>query len=59
MDIIWRNGFYETADFYSPAMLDRFLGERLRREADAARAAGMLTNYTVHTGIMPGKVRWR
>ncbi len=52
-DIIWRNGFYETADFYGPAMLERFLGDRLRREADAAHSAGMLMNYTVHTGVMP------
>ena len=53
IDIVWRNGFYETADFYSPAMLEQFLGARLRREADAARSAGMLTNYTVHTGVVP------
>ena len=52
-DIIWRNGFYETADFYGPEMLERFLGDRLRREAQAARAGGMLVNYTVHTGVMP------
>ena len=25
----------------------------LRREADAARAAGMMTSYTAHTGLMP------
>ena len=53
VDIIWRNGFHETADFYSPAMLEQFLGDRLRREADIAHASGMMTNYTVHTGIMP------
>jgi len=53
IDIVRRNGFYETADFYGPETLDRFLGERLRREADAARAGGMLTSYTVNTGIMP------
>ena len=53
VDIVRRNGFYETADFYSPAMLERFLGERLRREADAAAAAGMHFSYTVHTGVMP------
>jgi hypothetical protein len=53
LDYIHRNGFYETADFYSPAMLERFIGRRLRREADAAHAAGMLAVYTVHTGVMP------
>ncbi|MBN2583820.1 MAG: hypothetical protein JXL80_12200 [Planctomycetes bacterium] len=53
VDIVNRNGFYETADFYGPAMLERFIGPRLRREADAVRAAGMLSSYTIHTGIMP------
>jgi len=52
VDIVRRNGFYETADFYGPGMLEEFLGERLRREADAAHGAGMLTSYTVHTGVM-------
>jgi len=53
VDMVRRNGFYETADFYSPAMLERFLGARLRREAKASREAGMHMSYTVHTGIMP------
>jgi len=52
-DLVRRNGFYETADFYGPVMLERFLGDRLRREAQAARAGGMLMTYTVHTGVMP------
>lgn len=53
VDMIRRNGFYETADFYSPAMLEEFLGDRLRAERDAAHAGGMLVTYTAHTGIMP------
>ena len=53
VDMVRRNGFYETADFYSPAMLERFLGDRLRAERDAAHAGGMLMTYTAHTGIMP------
>lgn len=53
VDIISRNGFYETADFYGPAMLGRFLSRRLNAEAAAARRAGMVTSYTVHTGVMP------
>ncbi len=52
-DIISRNGFYETADFYGPTTLDRFLTRRLCAEADEARAFGMLTAYTAHTGVMP------
>jgi len=53
VDMVRRNGFYETADFYSPAMLGHFLGRRLRREAEMARQAGMHMSYTVHTGVMP------
>lgn len=53
VDIVRRNGFYETADFYGPAMLERFLGARLRAERDAAHASGLLFTYTIHTGVMP------
>ncbi len=53
VDIIRRNGFYETCDFYAPGMLEGFLGRRLGEEVSAARQAGVLTGYTVHTGIMP------
>lgn len=53
IDIVHRNGFYETADFYSPATLDAVLGPFLRKEIEAAKAGKMLTTYTVHTGIMP------
>ncbi|MGD9496806.1 MAG: hypothetical protein AB7Y46_10935, partial [Armatimonadota bacterium] len=52
-DLVRRNGYYETADFYGPAMLERFLGDRLRAERDAAHAGGMLMTYTLHTGVMP------
>lgn len=53
VETIRRNGFYETTDLYSPDTLRRFLSRRLSKEADAAHAAGMLTSYTVHTGLMP------
>lgn len=53
VDIVGRNGFYETADFYSPAMLERFLARRLTAEAAAVHKAGMVVAYTVHTGVMP------
>jgi len=52
VDMVRRNGFYETADFYGPAMLEHFLGTPLRREAKVAREAGMHMSYTVHTGVM-------
>ncbi len=53
VDIVRRNGFYETADFYGPDMLEQFVGSRVRREAETVRTAGMLSSYTVHTGVMP------
>ncbi len=53
VDIMSRNGFYETADFYSPNMLSRFLETRLRVEAEAIHAAGAVMSYTVNTGVMP------
>lgn len=53
IDLVRRNGFYETADFYGPDMLERFLGDRLRREREAAHESGMLMVYLVHTGVMP------
>jgi len=52
-DIIGRNGFYETADFYSPDMLKRFIGKRLQEEIRIVHEADRLIGYTVHTGITP------
>jgi uroporphyrinogen-III decarboxylase len=53
VDIIRRNGFYETGDYYSPAMLRRFLERRLREEVEAVHQGGRPIAYTVYSGIMP------
>lgn len=53
VDIVRRNGFYETCDLYSPAMLEEFLFDRLQREIALVHQGGKVTTYTVHTGIMP------
>ena len=53
VDIVVRDGFYETCDFYSPEMLEGFLGEPLRAEGRAARQAGLVTAYTINTGLAP------
>lgn len=53
VDLLSRNGFYETCDFWSPTQIARFLGARLRAELDAAHAHGLPVAYTVCTGIMP------
>ena len=52
-DIISRNGFYETCDFYSPNQLRRFLKAHLTEECELAHSYGKLIVYTLHTGIMP------
>jgi len=53
VDIIRRNGFYETGDYYSPAMLRRFLERRLREEVETVHQGGRPIAYTVYSGIMP------
>ena len=53
VDIVRRNGFYESADFYGPAMLEGFLGRRLRAEIAAVHQAGRPMAYTMYSGIMP------
>ncbi len=52
-DIIRRNGFYESADFYGPDMLGKFLGKRLPAEISAVHQAGRPVAYTMYSGIMP------
>jgi len=53
VDIIRRNGFYESADFFSPAALERFLGKRLRKEVETVHQGGRPMAYTMYSGIMP------
>lgn len=53
VDIVRRNGFYETTDFWSPRQLQNFLEERLRDEAEQVRSADRVCCYTVCTGVMP------
>ncbi len=53
VDIVRRNGFYETTDFWSPQQLRDFLGKRLRAEIGLVHGAGRVCSYTVCTGIMP------
>jgi len=53
VDIVRRNGFYECCDFFSPAMLERFLGKSLAEEIQLTHDAGAVIGYTLLTGIMP------
>ena len=52
-DIIRRNGFYETTDFFSPAQLDAFLGKRLERQIRTVHQAGKVIGYTALSGVVP------
>jgi len=53
VDMIRRNGFYESCDFYSPEMLERFLFRRLEEEIRMVHETGKPIGYTLLTGIMP------
>jgi hypothetical protein len=53
VDMVRRNGFYETCDLYSPAVLRRFLADRLKREAALVHSAGKLFCYTILSGYLP------
>lgn len=53
VDFVRRNGFYETADFFSPQLLQRFLAERLAREAALVHQAGRPIGYTLLSGYAP------
>lgn len=52
-DMIRRNGFYETCDLFSPALLEQFLFRRLQEEIRLVHAGGRVIGYTQLTGIMP------
>jgi hypothetical protein len=53
VDIVKRNGFYESCDLFSPALLNRFLGDRLSHEAALVHSAGKLFGYTLLSGYVP------
>ncbi len=53
IDYVQRNGFYETADFWNPAVLEAELAPLLREQIDATHQGGALICYTVNTGVMP------
>jgi hypothetical protein len=53
VDIIRRNGFYESCDFFSPTFLQDVLGARLREEAGIVHQAGKVIGYTLLTGYTP------
>jgi uroporphyrinogen-III decarboxylase len=53
VDILCRNGFYETTDFWSPDQLKAWVAPLLREEVEAMGFRGAAVIYTVETGVMP------
>jgi uroporphyrinogen-III decarboxylase len=53
VDLFIRRGWYETADFWSPALHRQFLLPQLRREVEIAHGHGALFGYVMTTGALP------
>lgn len=53
IDILRRNGFYESCDFLSPKMLEHFLKDYLISEARLIKDVSKVSVYTLNTNIMP------
>ncbi|MBU4273829.1 MAG: hypothetical protein KKA28_18365 [Planctomycetes bacterium] len=53
VDIVRRNGWYESTDFWSPSQFRRFVAPRIEKESSMAHEAGRPFIYTMCTGIMP------
>jgi uroporphyrinogen-III decarboxylase len=53
VDIIQRTGFYETCDYYSPAMLERFIGKALREQIALTHQGGRPFSYLLYSGLAP------
>jgi uroporphyrinogen-III decarboxylase len=53
VDAIQRSGFYETSDYYSPAMLERFIGRMLREEIALTHQGGRPFCYILYSGLAP------
>lgn len=53
VDVVVRRGWYESTDFWSPALYRRFLMAPLRAEVRLARQAGVKLSYVMNSGSMP------
>jgi len=53
VDLVRRNGWYESTDFWSPAQYQRFILPYMEKEIALAHEANCCFNYTMCTGIMP------
>jgi uroporphyrinogen-III decarboxylase len=53
VDLFVRRGWYEGADFWSPALFERFVAPSLTAEAALAHEAGALFGYIMTAGALP------
>ena len=53
VDLYIRRGWYEGADFWSPALYQRFLLPQIQRQAQLAHEYGLLLGYNMTTGALP------
>jgi len=53
VDLYIRRGWYESADFWSPALYRRFILPHLKREARLAHEYGVRFGYIMTTGLLP------
>jgi uroporphyrinogen-III decarboxylase len=53
VDIILRNGFYETTDYWSPSQVRDIVLSRINDETRLTHSMGGIFIYTVCTGIVP------
>lgn len=53
VDVIVRNGFYETCEFWSPRQIETLVLPRVNAESVRVRQLGGISTYLVCTGILP------
>lgn len=53
IDLLRRNGWYESTDFWSPTQFEKWVLPQLSKEVEIIHQAGKLSIYTMCTGIMP------
>ena len=53
VDLIVRRGWYESTDFWSPSLYERYFLGPLSREVAMAHQAGVIVTYVMDSGAMP------
>ena len=53
VDLVVRRGWYESTDFWSPSLYERFFLEPLRRDVEICHQSGILLDYVMASGSAP------